>query len=80
VNGCFWHGHRDCKYAKLPATNIEFWKDKINGNKERDRVVHERLTELKWHVITIWQCELKPSVKEKTFAHLLSALKAWKID
>ncbi|MBA4731169.1 MAG: DNA mismatch endonuclease Vsr, partial [Alcanivorax sp.] len=36
VNGCFWHGH-DCKKAKIPATNIEFWKRKIETNISRDK-------------------------------------------
>src|SRR6056297_682707 len=36
VHGCFWHVHEDCKYFKLPKTRTEFWKKKLNGNKERD--------------------------------------------
>lgn len=34
VNGCFWHGHEDCKYFRLPKSNIEFWKEKIKRNIE----------------------------------------------
>ena len=37
VNGCFWHGHEGCKYFRLPKTNIDFWKNKIERNKERDK-------------------------------------------
>lgn len=37
INGCFWHGHDGCKYAKLPETNHAFWLDKISGNVERDK-------------------------------------------
>lgn len=34
VNGCFWHGHEDCKYFRLPKSNVEFWKEKIKRNIE----------------------------------------------
>lgn len=39
VNGCFWHGHEGCKYYVLPKTNVEFWKNKIERNRRRDREV-----------------------------------------
>lgn len=36
VNGCFWHGHEGCRYFRLPKSNIEFWKEKIERNVARD--------------------------------------------
>lgn len=36
VNGCFWHGHKGCKYYTVPKTNVDFWKDKVKSNIERD--------------------------------------------
>ena len=24
VNGCFWHGHKGCRYATKPKTNVGF--------------------------------------------------------
>lgn len=32
VNGCFWHGHEDCKYFVWPKSNEEFWRKKIGSN------------------------------------------------
>ena len=32
VNGCFWHGHKECKYSHLPSTNLEYWEKKIADN------------------------------------------------
>ncbi|MBN2136284.1 MAG: DNA mismatch endonuclease Vsr [Sedimentisphaerales bacterium] len=58
VHGCFWHNHPGCKRAKLPATNREFWKKKIMGNRKRDARIARRLRKEGWHVITIWQCRL----------------------
>lgn len=57
VNGCFWHGH-DCKNGVLPKTNIDFWTEKINSNKNRDLKVTSDLNDAGWRVITIWQCEI----------------------
>ena len=59
VNGCFWHGHKGCRYATKPKTNTEFWEAKIARNKHRDEVTTAHLEALGWHVITVWECELR---------------------
>lgn len=59
VNGCFWHGHEGCKYFRLPKSNIEFWKEKIERNIERDRESMQALLDLGWSVIRVWECELR---------------------
>ena len=59
VNGCFWHGHKGCRYATKPKTNVEFWETKIARNRHRDEVTEAHLHALGWHVITIWECELR---------------------
>lgn len=62
VHGCFWHGHQGCCRAARPASNSDFWKNKLSGNMERDR---KNLSELKkqgWGVLVVWQCELKDAV------------------
>ena len=61
VNGCFWHGHKGCRYATKPKTNIEFWETKIVRNRHRDEVTTAHLEALGWTVITIWECELRTS-------------------
>lgn len=66
INGCFWHGHEGCKYYSIPKTNREFWVNKINRNKERDKEEQRKLAEMGWHCITVWECELKPKQKEQT--------------
>lgn len=58
VHGCFWHNHTNCKRAKLPTTNRAFWKQKILGNKRRDKKITRLLRNQGWRVITIWQCSL----------------------
>lgn len=59
VNGCFWHGHEGCKYFRLPKSNVEFWKEKIERNIERDRESMQALFDLGWKVIRVWECELR---------------------
>jgi DNA mismatch endonuclease (patch repair protein) len=56
VHGCFWHGHEGCKKATIPATRPEFWRAKIEGNKERDQRDREALEALGWQVRIVWQC------------------------
>lgn len=59
VNGCLWHGHEGCKYFRLPKSNVEFWKEKIERNIERDRESMQALLDLRWKVIRVWECELR---------------------
>ena len=61
VNGCFWHGHKGCRYATEPKSNVEFWEAKIARNRHRDEVTAAHLEALGWTVITIWECELRTS-------------------
>ena len=63
VNGCFWHGHKGCRYATNPKSNAEFWETKIARNRHRDEVTAAHLEALGWHVITIWECELRGTDK-----------------
>lgn len=58
VNGCFWHGHENCRYFKLPATRTEWWKEKIEGNVKNDIKKHALLTDAGFKVIVVWECEI----------------------
>ena len=77
VNGCFWHGHHtqfimhnsqfiieSSECCKIPKTNHEFWVEKIR----------RQLASMGWHCITVWECELKPKVLEKTLESLAYTL------
>lgn len=75
INGCFWHGHKDCKYSSLPETNRDFWATKISGNVERDKATYAKLIEMGWRVIELWQCQLKPKTKDQTLSNLITELK-----
>lgn len=71
VNGCFWHGHENCKAAILPNTNTESWKKKISDNIARDKNNIQKLEKDGWKVITIWQCEIKSKKSREKRLELL---------
>jgi DNA mismatch endonuclease (patch repair protein) len=71
VNGCFWHGHRDCKRSKLPATNRAFWKTKISNNIIRDKTVRREIRQLGWKQLVVWQCEIGKLKEEKLRKRIL---------
>ena len=73
VNGCFWHGHENCKDAGIPKTNSQFWCNKISKNKERDRRVSKELELAGWKVLVVWECQIND--KEKLISFLESKLK-----
>lgn len=59
IHGCFWHGHENCKYFRLPKSNEDFWRNKISRNIERDAKARAELEKQYWNVIVIWECDLK---------------------
>lgn len=65
VHGCFWHGHEGCKRATIPATRPEFWRSKIEANRERDFRVTAQLEALGWIVRTVWECGITPEALDK---------------
>lgn len=74
VHGCFWHGHKNCKYFVVPKTRTSWWLKKINTNKINDEKAVKALKKEKWKVIEIWECKLKPGKAERTLASLLKKL------
>lgn len=71
VDGCFWHGHKDCKYFRLPKSNVDFWRQKIAMNIARDYANNVDLKLSGWRVIRIWECEFRTKAKsEEALQHL----------
>ena len=74
INGCFWHGHKNCKYFVVPKTRTDWWLNKINGNIANDAKAIKALKKLGWEIIIIWECRLKPKAFHKTLSKLLNKL------
>ncbi len=76
VNGCFWHGHRDCPKYTVPKSNEDFWKEKVARNRERDALNVQRLESISWNVITVWECELSKANLPTTIDRIEAGIKA----
>ena len=74
IHGCFWHGHEGCRYFVVPKTRTDWWLNKINRNKELDRINAGKLREAGWKVIEIYECQLKKDETEKTLQRLTDEL------
>jgi len=75
VNGCFWHGHEDCKLYSVPKSNTDFWIAKVHRNRERDQEEYKALHDAGWKIVVIWECQLKKNVIDVTMRdveHLLN--------
>jgi DNA mismatch endonuclease, patch repair protein len=57
VDGCFWHGCPKC--YRRPASNQQYWDQKVARNRRRDRSVTRALRGQGWLVIRVWHHELK---------------------
>ena len=58
VHGCFWHGH-DCRLGRIPKSRVEYWEQKIAGNRERDARNLRSLSGMHWKCLVLWECQLK---------------------
>lgn len=76
IHGCFWHGHENCKIAHIPKTNVDYWENKINRNKERDKNTTMQLLAMGWNVITIWECEINTSNMENLISKIQNIILA----
>ncbi len=74
INGCFWHGHEGCPEFRPPRTRTDWWEQKLRRNKERDQRVREQLTEMGWHTMVIWECQLKPDRRQATLEEIVRLL------
>jgi DNA mismatch endonuclease (patch repair protein) len=74
INGCFWHGHKNCKYSVSPKTNVKYWNQKIEQNIQRDKLNYKKLKLDNWNVIIIWECQLKKDKRENTLYKLYKNL------
>jgi DNA mismatch endonuclease (patch repair protein) len=78
VHGCFWHGH-SCRYFKIPQTRPDFWRDKIEKNRARDKIQESFLSAEGWRVLVVWECAVRSMNKEKSQL-LIDLIAEWLIN
>ncbi len=72
INGCFWHGHENCHYFKLPKTRTEWWRKKIQRNRDNDIIKHNKLKDMDYRLIIIWECQIK---NKSIYTNLINDIK-----
>jgi DNA mismatch endonuclease (patch repair protein) len=55
VDGCYWHGCPE--HYRRARANEQFWRDKIDRNRTRDRETDQLLADAGWTVIRVWEHE-----------------------
>lgn len=78
VHGCFWHGHT-CRYFKIPRTRPDFWMEKIEKNRTRDRFQEIALLSDGWRVLIVWECVIRSMDKKKSMV-LIDQIAEWLIN
>ncbi|WP_082574828.1 MULTISPECIES: very short patch repair endonuclease [unclassified Nocardioides] len=53
IDGCFWHGCPE--HFVMPRTRSDFWQNKIDGNRDRDRDTEARIRALGLTSLRIWE-------------------------
>ncbi len=74
VHGCFWHQHRCRRGRRMPGTHVDYWRTKLTRNKQRDAAHRRKLRRNGWRVLTLWECQLKPSQREALLDRLVAFL------
>ena len=72
VDGCFWHGCPD--HGTRPATNSQYWDDKIARNIERDAETTTYLRQAGWTVLRFWEHEDPEAVADRVQESVRAAL------
>lgn len=65
IHGCFWHGHKRCKYFVVPKTRTEFWMGKIEANRRNDEKNRKLLKKIGFSVLTLWECRLEKDFEKQ---------------
>ena len=75
VNGCFWHFH-GCSRSTIPKTRNEWWRKKLEDNRNRDKNNLQELLKYGWRIGVVWECAVRlPGIdKEKALDKVTSLL------
>ena len=74
IHGCFWHGHKHCKYFVVPKTRTNWWLNKINSNIYNDTIAAKALKKEGWKIIQLWKCNLRSATLKNSLTSLLRKL------
>lgn len=75
INGCFWHGHESCTFARIPKSNVDYWNKKLSNNIRKDAQQIQALQKIGWSIVIIWECQLKKAKQLATLEQLIVTIK-----
>lgn len=75
VRGCFWHQHKGCIDSHIPKSKVGYWRPKLQRNVHRDKQNLNKLRNLGWKILVVWECEVKTSTIRGLNARLKMFLK-----
>ena len=70
VDGCFWHACPKC--GRIPKTRVDFWRSKIEGNRDRDRSLTRTLRKRGFHVMRVWEHSLGDDIWVRQLLRMLA--------
>nr|WP_263327108.1 very short patch repair endonuclease [Neobacillus sp. Marseille-Q6967] len=67
IDSCFWHV---CPlHSDIPKSNQDYWLKKLSRNQDRDKEVNDFYIEKGWHLMRVWEHELK-----ENFSHTIDKI------
>lgn len=60
IDSDFWHGN--IKRLIMPKTNVDYWIEKIDRNRKRDKKVNVELKKSGWKVLRLWEYDVKHNI------------------
>lgn len=76
VHGCYWHFHDGCHLSKIPGTDTDWWRDKLQTTRVRDQRHREALLAEGWRICEVWECALRGRARVG-LADVVSQIKNW---
>lgn len=79
VRGCFWHSHA-CSLGNVPRSRQDYWAPKLDATRKRDERNRKALEDSGWHVLELWECDLRrsPDAALEALVEALQVLKSQK--
>jgi len=68
ADGCFWHGCPRCGH--VPKSNRAYWRKKLLRNVARDKEINRELRRAGWHVVRIWEHEMRGAMLRRKLKRL----------
>lgn len=77
LDSCFWH--KCPEHFKKPKPNLEYWEPKIKRNIERDAEINQYYKDNNWHILRIWEHEIKKTNFQNTIEKIKNFIETYKL-